>query len=206
MYNPPAFAVRDIGALHCMVRSHNFAVVAAIMEGRVHFAYAPTLLVPGGERGHIQFHLARANPLAQLGDGAELALSFVGPHAYVSPNWYTHTNQVPTWNYVAGDAGGPIRRLHDQELVDHLAALSAQEEAAAGSVESWSPARIEPSRMAGLLNAIIGFEVALTFLEGKMKLSQNKSADDAEGVIAGLERRADAASLATANAMKKYRR
>ncbi len=205
MYTPPAFAVSDAEAVREIVRSHSFALVAAVIEGRVYFAHAPTLLLPGGEMGRLQFHLARANLLSAISDGAEVALSFLGPHAYVSPNWYTHTNQVPTWNYVAAEGRGPMRRLRDAELREHLAALSAQEEAHAGAARGWEPGMVEPARMAGLLNAITGFEVALTFLEGKMKLSQNKSVEDTDGVIAGLERRADAGSLATAQAMKKIR-
>ena len=128
MYNPPAFAVTDAERARELVRTYNFALVTAVLDGNIHFAYAATFFVERGEQNCIQFHLARPNPVASVVDGAPLKLSFLGPHEYVSPNWYAQPNQVPTWNYIAAEASGSVRRLNEMELVTHLRTLADQEE------------------------------------------------------------------------------
>jgi transcriptional regulator len=109
----------------------------------------------------------------------------MGPHAYVSPSWYPSKAQtgkaVPTWNYIMVQARGPIT-LHDdpQWLRAHVAALSARHEAA--RPEPWTLEDAPAGYIDTMLKAIVGFEVAITKLEGKWKLSQNRSAADIEGV------------------------
>lgn len=204
MYNPPAFAITDAERAEALVRTHNFALIAAVGSDGIAFAYAPTVLHPKpGSASRIEFHPARANPLSQILDAAKARLAFLGPHAYVSPDWYAAPGQVPTWNYIAAEASGPIKRLDEGALRRHLDDLATQEEAALGRLSPWSVAKVDPARISQLLGAIIGFELTVESLEGKRKLSQNKNAADAAGVIAGLERRGDAASLAIAQAMRE---
>ena len=88
MYNPAAFKVTDCTRVEELVRRYSFATIVGIIDGVAHIAYAPTLFLPGGQCGRVQFHLGRANPMAEIGDGARLTLSFLGPHAYISPRWY----------------------------------------------------------------------------------------------------------------------
>jgi len=147
--------------------------------------------------------LARANPLAEIGDGAAVTLSVMGPHAYVSPDWYATDGLVPTWNYVAAEGAGRVRRLSATELKRFLAELAAQEESALAPKAEWTMDRVPPKQLDALLQAIVGFELVFETLEGKAKLSQNRSHADARGAISGLEQRGDAASLAVATAMRK---
>jgi transcriptional regulator len=203
MYNPQAFAITDRTILHELIIGHSFAVIASAMEGVVRFAYAPTLFLPDVRHGRVQFHLARANPLARIEDGTNLTLSFLGPHAYISPNWYKSAGQVPTWNYVAVEGVGRARRLDAQELTSQLAALAAQNEAQLSS-KPWTLGKLPEDRRNMLLSAISGFEVELSSLGGKLKLSQNRTPEDVAGAIAGLEARGDPASLAIAAVMKKH--
>src|ERR1700742_3339716 len=98
MYRPNAFVVDDVAALQAFIRAQPFATLAAVVDGAVQLASAPGVL---GADGAARFHLARANPVARLAHGAAVRLSFLGAHAYVSPDWYESEGLVPTWNYQA---------------------------------------------------------------------------------------------------------
>jgi transcriptional regulator len=202
MYRPRAYVVENRETLHATIRARRFATIAAAIDGVVQLAYAPVALDTGcGTCGRIRFHLARLNPLADLAD-AHMRLSFLGPDAYISPDWYETHALVPTWNYIAVEATGTARRLDDGALRQLLADLSAAEEMQLAPKPVWTPDKVPEDRMVMLLGAIRGFEVRLDTLEGKFKLSQDKSAADLAGAIKGLEARGDPASLAVAAAMR----
>lgn len=197
MYRPPAFAVDGRETLHAFVRAHRFATLAAAVDGDVRFAYAPVVL----DGDTVRFHLAAANPLAKIADGARLRLSFLGAHAYVSPDWYASDGKVPTWNYRAVEGAGVVRRLDGEALHRLLVDLSAAEEAHLAPKAPWTVDKVPADKMAMLLKAIVGFALTFETLEGKFKLSQNVSAADHAGVVAGLGARGDAQSRAVAQAM-----
>ena len=201
MYRPSAYAIDDVAALHAVIREHSFATVGAIAQGKQRFAYAPVVVdafpVP---RGALRFHLARGNALAEL-DGEDIRFSFLGPNAYVSPDWYESDGFVPTWNYIAVEAGGTARRLDSDELHRLLVDLSAELEERLRPKLPWTIDKIPEQRIATLLNGIRGFAVNLDTLEGKFKLSQDKKPEDIAGVIAGLEGQGDCVSRAVAAAM-----
>jgi transcriptional regulator len=203
MYNPTAFKVTEPSRLEELVCRYSFATIVEVIDGVAQIAYAPTLFVAGGQCGRVQFHLARANPMAEIENGARLTLSFLGPHAYISPRWYKTSGQVPTWNYIAVQAVGRVRRLDTDELKSQLELLVAQNEAKVPGSEPWTLSRLSDDRFEALLKAIWGFEVELESLEGKQKLSQNRAAEDAAGAIVGLEGQDDPAGLAVAEAMKE---
>ena len=202
MYRPSAFAVDDPAVLHGVIRDRVFATIAAIMDGGIRFAYAPVVLDGNG----VRFHLAMRNPLAQVADGTRLWLSFAAGDAYVSPDWYKTIATVPTWNYIAVEGAGLVRRLSREELRGLVVDLSAQEEARLAPKPPWLIEKVPPSRTEALLNVIVGFSLAFERLEGKFKLSQDKNPDDIAGAVAGLEARGDPASLAIARAMRKLPR
>ena len=203
MYRPRAYSIDDPDVLHEMVRTRRFATIAAAVDGAVQFAYAPVVLdAQESSPGRIRFHLARLNPLADM-DDAPIRLSFLGPDAYISPDWYETHALVPTWNYVAVEASGTARPLNDAGLMQLLVDLSAEEERRLAPKTPWTLAKLPDERIAMLLNAIRGFEVVLTSLEGKFKLSQDKNEADLSGAITGLEARGDTASLAVAAAMRR---
>jgi transcriptional regulator len=203
MYNPPPFQLPDREALHELVRRHSFAVIAGLVGGKVRLAYAPTLFDAAGPHGRVQFHLARTNPMAALDDGQSVTISFMGPHAYISPAWYK-TPQVPTWNYIAAEGVGRVRPLNSEELRRQLFALSAQHETTVAPDNPWSPEKLNPDQLTALAGSISGFEVEFAALEGKLKLSQNRTQPDIAGAIAGLEQRGDESSFAIAAAMRKF--
>lgn len=206
MYRPPHYAVDDVSLLHKTIRSFPFATIAHIAGGNVEFAYAPVVVdEKDGPLGAVRFHLARANPLAQAADD-KLFLSFRGPDAYVSPDWYRSEGLVPTWNYVAIEGQGIAHRLDDEGLRALLIDLSAQEEAKLAPKVPWTMDKVPIERQAGLMRAIVGFSLRFNALEGKFKLSQDKPAQDVEGALRGLEERGDGGSHAVADAMQSIRR
>jgi transcriptional regulator len=204
MYRPSAFAVDDVSVLHGIIGERVFATIAAIRDGAIAFAHAPVVVDPAnGPRGGIRFHLALRNPLAALEDGARVWMSLRGPDAYVSPDWYETLVTVPTWNYIAVEGEGAVRRLSRDELRALLVDLSAMEEAKLAPKRPWTIDKVPEARTEALMNIIVGFSLPFERLEGKFKLSQDKSPEDIDGVIAGLEARGDAGSLAVARAMRK---
>lgn len=202
MYRPSAYAIDDVGVLQAAMRERGFATIAAVVQGRLQFAYAPVMIDSEPRPlGQLRFHLARGNPLAGL-DHEQLRMSFLGPDAYVSPDWYVTEGFVPTWNYIAVEASGRARPLDAGELLTLLAELSVLHEEKLLPKRPWTLDKISEERVAALVGAIRGFAVQLETLTGKFKLSQDKAPENVAGVVAGLELRGDPASLAVARAMR----
>jgi len=162
------------------------------------------VLDPEGLRGGVRFHLAEANPLAAL-DGARVRLLWLGPDAYVSPDWYVSEGMVPTWNYIAIEGSGEMRRLDQGGLRRLLIDLSAAQEDRLLPKKPWTIDKVPEERMNALLNAIVGFSVSFETLEGKLKLSQDKKMEDFEGVVRALEASGEANAHGVAAAMRTAR-
>ena len=203
MYRPGPYVQDDAKVLHDIIRERSFCLVAAVVDGEAQFAYAPVVVDDDGSRGRARFHLARANPLAKL-DGAKVRISCLGPDTYISPDWYKTDGLVPTWNYIAVEGAGTMRRLDTAALRQLLVDLSAVHEERLLPKKPWTIDKVPQNRQAILLKAIRGFEVTLDALEGKFKLSQDKTAANAAAVMSKLEARGDAASLAVARAMREH--
>ena len=183
MYVPDPFREDRPDVLHEAVRRIGFAtLVTQNLEGN----HLPMLLHGNVLRGHV----ARANPVWKSGEGTALAI-FLGPHAYVSPNWYPSKAEtgkaVPTWNYITVHARGTVRWVQDGEwLRANVTALSQAHEA--GQPAPWQVSDAPASYVDGLLRAIVGFELTIESLQGKYKLGQNRDAADRAGVRDALER------------------
>lgn len=201
MYLPDHFRESDRGAMHALMRAHDFALLIAECDRRIEAAHLPFLLdSERGEHGTLLAHMARANPLWRaFGADREVLVVFQGPHAYVSPNWYATPGSVPTWNYLAVHAYGIARIVDDPEearlLLDRL--VEVQER---NLPRPWQAAD-EPEIVESLLPGIVAFEIPIARIEGKWKLSQNKSRADRESVIATLERSGDPLVRGVAAAM-----
>lgn len=184
MYLPRIFATEDAALARRLVTAHPFATLVAVREGGPpEIAHAP-LLFAGEDR--LVGHVARANPLAELARaGAPVTAVFHGPDAYVSAAWYeTPAEQVPTWNYAVVHAEGTLRALAAAELPEALAALSARFEAS--EPRPWRPEEADGALLEDLRRAIVGFEIRVTRLQAKLKLSQNRATGDRARVEARL--------------------
>lgn len=121
------------------------------------------------------FHVSRGNRAAGAPDGSAAILSCLGPDSYISPGHYGAPGQVPTWNYVAVEAEGRLRRLAEDELIDLIDHLSADHEARVAADPPWTRAKMEDRDFERLLGAITGFEMQVTELRGTRKLAQHKA-------------------------------
>lgn len=152
-------------------------------------AHAPVLRV--GAR-HIRFHLANKNALVPYLDGATVLLLAEGPRGYISANWYADVRgAVPTWNYIAIEAEGAVRRLDRVALVDLLDGLAAELEPRVG--EDWTRHKMDPARFTAMLGAITAFELEVQTVRGTHKLSQNQPAEAAERLAQGIAATGDPA-------------
>ena len=192
MYIPASFKETRVPVLHAFMGRHPFATLVTVVSGAVDAVHVPLLVEPSaGPLGILRGHVARANPVwREVVDGAEVMAVFRGADGYVSPGWYPskreHGRVVPTWNYEAVHARGSIRWLHDAALLRTLVSdLTDQHEA--GRENAWSLNDAPDDYVVGMLKGIVGFEVQIVSLAGKMKLSQNRSEADRAGVVAGLE-------------------
>jgi transcriptional regulator len=195
MYVPDAFAMDDPATLAAHMAAHPFATVVTVAEGDVGVSHLPLLVDDGGHR--LRGHLARENPqLSHFAGCAPLLAVFHGPHGYVSPSVYRdEQGGVPTWNYVVVHARGRGRLVGDIGLRAILNDSLSRFE-----TTGWRPPSSDES-LQSKLDAIAGFEVAVEVLEGKWKVSQNRSPADQARVAQWLER-GDAASRALAYLMR----
>ncbi len=190
MYVPPAFRDDDLAALHATMRQARLAnLVTATAAGPV-ATPLPVILAPEeGPYGTLYGHVARANPQWQQATLGEALALFMGPDAYVSPAWYAakqeHGKVVPTWNYVAVHAYGPIEFFQDPDRL--LAVVTQLTDLHEGPrADPWAVTDAPADYIRDRLREIVGLRLPIARLEGKRKMSQNRSAADRAGVAAGL--------------------
>jgi transcriptional regulator len=200
VYVPEAFRESRPEALRDLIRQHSFGTLVSNTPSGLFATHVPFLLDPErGPDGTLVGHMARANDHWRFLDGdADVLVLFQGPHAYVSPAWYTTPLAVPTWNYVAVHAyGRPVLVQEESRLLDILERTVRTYEAQ--FAYQWRPP--EGDFVTRLARQVVGFEIALTRLEGKLKLSQNRSRADQQGTIQGLSQQADPLARAVADLM-----
>jgi transcriptional regulator len=216
LYIPPHFREEEVQRLHTFMRRYSFATLIS-HEGRnaldAHDGHeGPDTLVSQlplllhadqGAHGTLVGHMARANPQwSHFERGREVVVMFHGPHAYVSPSWYATEVAVPTWNYATVIARGTARLVNDvdaawamlRELVDTYES---------GRPAPWSIDRLPQVVGDKMVQNIVGFEIEIATLEGKFKLSQNRSAADRQGVISVLRELGDPESAGVAALMEE---
>jgi transcriptional regulator len=177
MYIPKHFEQTDQDALAALIDANSFGTLITIADGRPFATHVPFLYERAGNVLHA--HVARANPQWQHLGACEVLAIFQGPHGYISPTWYVDPG-VPTWNYAAVHVYGAAATVDDvAATARHVEALAARFER--GSAKPWVPS-YDRKRLAG----IVAIEIRITQIQGKFKLSQNRSAADRAGVVAHL--------------------
>jgi transcriptional regulator len=203
VYLPRAFAARDDDAVAQAIRDYPLATLITPTDGEPQITHLPllhrALPLP---HGMLIGHVARANPhWRYLANRASLAV-FHGPHAYVSPSWYSEpAAMVPTWNYIAVHVHG------DVELVDDPAGKLATVQELTRTFETPRPVpwqlQLEGTKLDAMIGAIVAFRMKVTRVDAKFKLSQNRSPADQARVVAALAGEGRAEALATAEWMKR---
>ncbi len=197
MYTPAAFRDDDTHSLHRLMEDTRLAILITHDENGMQASHLPLLLRSDqGATGTLYGHLARANPQWRaLQAGAQVMVIFPGADAYVSPALYPakaeHGKVVPTWNYLAVHAYGTAEVFSDaQRLLEVVSGLTNKHEA--NRATPWAVADAPADYIDKMLGAIVGFALPIERLEGKRKLSQNRSAEDINGVREGLSASSDA--------------
>jgi transcriptional regulator len=184
MYLPGHFEIRDEAKLDRFIAANSFATLVSLVGGSLFASHIPMLLDrDGAGKATLLGHVAIGNKHQRAFDGEHEALAiFHGPHSYVSPAWYAEAPAVPTWNYAVVHVHGYPRAVEDEtwlsDFVDRLTRIFDPEYAARTEL----PAEFK-SRM---LKGIVGFRMPVDRIEGKYKLSQNRSQADQRGVIDAL--------------------
>jgi transcriptional regulator len=202
VYLPPHFTETREAVLLEHIERHDFALLTTHGESGMIASQVPFLTERRDGQIYLQGHLARGNPQClDIYAGGEALAIFTGPHAYISPSWYEMGPAVPTWNYASVHAYGACRAMDDAGwLRGLLRRLSERHEAREAA--PWRMQDLPEPFLAGMMNGILGFEIAVARLEGKFKLSQNRPATDRPRIIAQLEARDDADSHGVARLMR----
>jgi transcriptional regulator len=195
MYQPAhgRFSVADPATLLAELSAVVPATLVTAGPDGMRTTILPILFEPAdGEHGMLRGHLARGNPhwreIADDGSTEAIAI-FNGPDAYISPAWYEEKRRtgkvVPTWNYTTAVVHGRLTTQHDPAwLVPHVRRLVERHEA--GRLDAWSLDDAPPDYVAIQAKAIVGLELRIERIDAKRKLTQNRSQEDFDGVVAAL--------------------
>ncbi|MCL6443459.1 MAG: FMN-binding negative transcriptional regulator [Alicyclobacillus sp.] len=197
MYRPKAFDMADPTVMADFIRRHSFGVLISTIAGTPTATHVPFLY--DQDQHALYAHMAKANPQWQTLEGQTALVIFSGPHAYVSPTWYEVPESVPTWNYAAVHVYGTAHVIQDdQQLADLL-------DRTVRFYEADSPliARTHEPFYRRLMQAVVGFRIDVTQMEGAAKLSQNKPIDVQQRVMDHLRASSDPGAQAVAELMKE---
>ena len=200
MYIPEHFKETNPERISALIEGHHFGMLVTAPEGVPFVSHLPFLFSRlADSQGKLLGHMARANPQwRHFSTVNEVLTVFQGPHAYVSASWYSSPG-VPTWNYAVIHLRGTPRIIEDEtELEALLEQLTRVHESPMPS--PWEP-KLTGERRAKLLNMIVGFEIEITHIQGKFKLSQNRPAEDQQQVVEALSRSDNQTEAAVAKLM-----
>lgn len=193
MHCPAHFREDRTPILHDLIRQSGLANLVTFGPDGLVATPIPMLLDPdAGPYGTLSGHMARVNPQWRSVSAETPALAiFMGPDAYVSPSLYPSKREtgkvVPTWNYAVVHAYGPVETFDDPDrLLDLVTALTERHEA--GRSDPWAVSDAPPDFIQAHLKGIVGFRMPIARLEGKWKMSQNRTLADRDGVAQGLSR------------------
>lgn len=200
MYIPESFKETNSERISALIEGNSFGMLVTAPDGVPFVSHLPFIFDHAeGSKGKLLCHMARANPQWQhFSSCCEVLVIFQGPHAYVSPSWYSSPG-VPTWNYAVVHLRGKPR------LIERESELEALVERLTHVYEShmtdpWKP-NVVGSRLTKLLNMIVGFEIEITDIQAKFKLSQNRPIEDQQRVVEKLSQSNNQTEAAVAKLM-----
>jgi len=190
MYAPSYNRIEDRAELIAFMRQHNFPVLVTGLGGSLHASHLPAMVQEEGGEIVIDMHMAHANAQWREFFDEDVMVVFSGPHAYVSPRWYEDTERVPTWNYAAVHAYG-IPAL----ITDKAAKHASQRRLVAAMDPQWLPKfdALSDKYVSGMLEGIVNFQIPVTRIETRWKLSQNRGRREMELIAAALEKGGESA-------------
>ncbi|TAN52458.1 MAG: FMN-binding negative transcriptional regulator [Betaproteobacteria bacterium] len=201
MYSPAYNRIDDRAERLAFLRANGFALLVTGTGGALLASHLPVLVEERGEALVLAMHMARSNPQWREFFDDEVLVVFRGPHAYVSPRWYQQKERVPTWNYAAVHAYGTVSVIDDR---------AAKQAAQRKLVQAYDPGwagefeRLAEDYRRDMLEGIVNFEVRVTRLETRWKLSQNRGRREQELIAAQLEASADSVDRALAALTRRH--
>ena len=201
MYSPTYNRLEDRAELLEFMRANSFAVLVTGTGGALYASHLPVVVHERNQRFSLDMHMAKNNPQWQEFFDDEVMVVFSGPHAYVSPRWYEEQERVPTWNYAAVHAYG-VPKLIDDKSLKH----KNQRRLVEILDPQWLPKfdALSKEYVSKMLDGIVNFEIEVTRLDTRWKLSQNRSRREQELIAAALEKSADSSERALAALTRKH--
>lgn len=184
MHPNSLFRSEDRALFETLIEEIGFGMIFAATPDGPRVAHTP--LVYTGD-GAVQFHLSRGNALTKHLPGMTALAVVNGPDAYVSPRWYDDAEHVPTWNYIALEMEGPVRRMDAEGLEALLQTLSERQEARVVGGAPWTMDKVPQDKLRSMMGGITGFEMEVRGWRPTLKLSQNKPAEERGRVADALE-------------------
>ncbi|MCW5875712.1 MAG: FMN-binding negative transcriptional regulator [Anaerolineales bacterium] len=201
MYIPRLYRQEDRAEILAFLKTNGFPALVSHDSEKPVATHIPVELLEGpGEQLTFLSHMARANKQWRSFRDQEVLLIFQGPHTYISPRWYDHTN-VPTWNYMMAHVYGRVRPVEGDELYNLLSRLVQRYEAGTDYSLEGLPQEYVQREMQG----VYGFAVEVTRIDAAFKLSQNRDDENHASIVAQLEQRSDENSHQVAAAMRRGR-
>lgn len=193
MYTPKYHALTDIAAMRTHIAEHPLGAWVCMAYNQLMANHIPFVLdVQHGAHGRLLGHVSRANPVwRELAGDAPSVVMFMGPDAYITPSWYPgkhqHGKVVPTWNYVTVHAHGMARAIEDTEwILNVINRLTDAQESRRDT--PWKVSDAPAAYIDQMLRAVVGIEITIERLEGRLKVSQDEDEQDRFGTIEGLRR------------------
>ena len=195
MYVPKSFEMHDMNEIREFINTNSFGILMSTVNERPLATHLPFIF--DGEKNILFAHMAKANPQWQDLNGQLAMAIFTGAHAYISPSWYEVPDSVPTWNYMAVHVYGRCSIIDDEKefagLLNKMVRFFEP--------DSQLPSQVDEAFYQNMMKAIIGVRIDIQSIEGAAKLSQNKSTDIQQRVIANLRQLEDAGAQAVAQLM-----
>lgn len=201
MYSPSYNRLENRAELLEFMRANSFVLLVTGTGGTLHASHLPSTVHDDAGKLRIDMHMARNNPQWKEFFDDEVLVVFSGPHAYVSPRWYEEEERVPTWNYAAVHAYGVPAMVKDRE-----AKHASQRHLISTLDPQWLPKfdALRPEYVDRMLDGIVNFEIVVTRLETRWKLSQNRTRREQESIALNLEDSPDSVERALAALTRKH--
>ncbi|MFA6246351.1 MAG: FMN-binding negative transcriptional regulator [Mucilaginibacter sp.] len=188
MYTPKHFQLSDHQEAIGFMQKYSFATIVTVLNGVPEATHLPFLVEQRGEELVLVSHFAKANPQAGVVFNETSLMIFTEPHAYISPSNYEKEQNVPTWNYLSVHAYGKAALIDDKTQVSQLLEKMIGFYEAAYR-EQWD--KLPDDYKHKMMNGITAFEIVVTHLQGKKKLSQNRTEIERENIITSFSSSAD---------------
>jgi transcriptional regulator len=202
MYIPSFNSFSDRQEVVSFMQRYSFATIVTALNGIPEATHLPFLVKQENDKLLLLSHFAKANPQsAQIIDNTSLVI-FTEPHAYISPKHYEKEENVPTWNYIAVHAYGKAQLIEEEDKKADLLKHTI-EYYDAGYLQQWS--NLSDQYRSKMMKGIVAFEITVTDLQAKTKLSQNRSEKEQQNIINSFNNSADTNEQEIAAYMKKLK-